>query len=379
MSNLFAILNLLGALQAALFAGALLGVKRGNISANRIFATLLLIISILITWGVLFYTRYLLLIPHLAQLHVPFQFLIAPLLFFYFRVALNIDTSFGRKTLWHFIPFVICALYLVPFYLQSEEYKLLYLKLTLERFPIELYVRTSLLLLLGLVYLIYIWKLILNYRRHFDQVSTMSKSDFYSVYIWVWVFTIVWIVSVIRLVFDYRVESNYIVPLLFTIFVCFTVFVRLRHCEILPESNLKNLPTKKYEKSTLTLARAERYSSKLLELMESEKPYTDPELTLAKLADMLAISSHHLSQIINERLNQNFFDFINAYRVKEAQRMLIDPKHKHLSIIAIANEVGFNSKSAFNLAFKKYVQMTPSEWRKSCIDHNLPQEQTSAL
>jgi AraC-like DNA-binding protein len=98
--------------------------------------------------------------------------------------------------------------------------------------------------------------------------------------------------------------------------------------------------------------------------METEKPYTDGDLTLQKLARKLLISPHHLSQTLNERLRQNFFDFVNSYRIEEAKRRLVDPAKKHYSILGIAEEVGFNSKSAFNVAFKKHANMTPSEFRK---------------
>jgi AraC-like DNA-binding protein len=99
--------------------------------------------------------------------------------------------------------------------------------------------------------------------------------------------------------------------------------------------------------------------------MEKERPYTDGNLTLQKLAKALAMPANHLSQIINEQLNQNFFDFINYHRIEEAKRMLVDPARKHYSILAISEEVGFNSKSAFNAAFKKHTDMTPSEFRKA--------------
>ena len=99
--------------------------------------------------------------------------------------------------------------------------------------------------------------------------------------------------------------------------------------------------------------------------MRAEKPYLDGDLTLQKLAKTLAISPHHLSQTINEQLQQNFIDFINSYRIEEAKRMLVDPARKHYSVLAVSEEVGFNSKSAFNTAFKKHANMTPSEFRKA--------------
>jgi AraC-like DNA-binding protein len=77
------------------------------------------------------------------------------------------------------------------------------------------------------------------------------------------------------------------------------------------------------------------------------------------------VSTHHLSQIINERLNKNFFEFINHFRVKEAKRLLKDPGSQHLTLAAIGFEAGFNSVSSFNSIFKKATSFTPSQYRLS--------------
>jgi AraC-like DNA-binding protein len=97
--------------------------------------------------------------------------------------------------------------------------------------------------------------------------------------------------------------------------------------------------------------------------MEQDRPFADGNLTIQKLAEKLSVPPNHLSQTINEKLGQTFSDFINSYRVEEAKRRLLDPASKHLSILGIAEEVGFNSKSSFNAVFKKHTNMTPSEFR----------------
>ncbi len=109
---------------------------------------------------------------------------------------------------------------------------------------------------------------------------------------------------------------------------------------------------------------ADEYAVKLQRFMDATKPFKNAELTLPELAASLGISPNHLSQIINDKFGQNFFDFINSYRVKEAERALLAPEHSHLTILAIAYDAGFNSKSAFNAAFKKHAGMTPSQFRK---------------
>jgi len=173
--------------------------------------------------------------------------------------------------------------------------------------------------------------------------------------------------GLLRLMFSFRAESMLLVPLCFSIMVYVAGYMALKHPEALTgvDGVDESTPSKKYEKSNLTPERAEAYLNKLLQVMKTERPYIDGDLTLQKLADRLSIPVNHLSQIINERLGQNFFDFINSYRVKEAQELLTDAAKKHYTVIAIAEEVGFSSKSAFNAVFKKHVNMTPSEFRRS--------------
>lgn len=121
---------------------------------------------------------------------------------------------------------------------------------------------------------------------------------------------------------------------------------------------------KKYAKVRLPSEYAEKYLKKLLHFMETEKPYLDPDICLHRLSERLMIPNHYLSQVINGRLNRNFYDFINQYRIEEAKRILTDSKN-HLTIIEVAFRVGFNSKSAFNRAFKKNINMTPSDFKKN--------------
>jgi AraC-like DNA-binding protein len=98
--------------------------------------------------------------------------------------------------------------------------------------------------------------------------------------------------------------------------------------------------------------------------MNSLKPYLNPELTLMELAAKLSVSPHNLSQVFNCEIKKSFFDFVNEYRVGEAKKLLSSPQYSHYSILGIALDAGFNSKSAFYTAFGKHAGMTPSEFRK---------------
>ena len=99
--------------------------------------------------------------------------------------------------------------------------------------------------------------------------------------------------------------------------------------------------------------------------MDIEKPYLNADISLPELSERMNIPSHHLSRVINEKLNMNFFDFINQYRVEEVKSRIQDQQYVHLSILGIAFDSGFNTKSAFNRVFKKMTGMTPSEFKRS--------------
>jgi AraC-like DNA-binding protein len=88
----------------------------------------------------------------------------------------------------------------------------------------------------------------------------------------------------------------------------------------------------------------------------------------------MSIPVHHLSQVLNDRLQQNFFDFVNSYRVEEVRRRISEPSGRTLTLMAIALDAGFNSKSVFNTAFRKYTCMTPSEFRKKAIEEEKASE-----
>jgi AraC-like DNA-binding protein len=120
----------------------------------------------------------------------------------------------------------------------------------------------------------------------------------------------------------------------------------------------------KYQKSLLTDKRAAAIAQQLIDLMDSKKPYLEPELTLMELADRLSVSPHNLSQVFNCEIKKSFFDFVNEYRVREAKKLLSSPQYGHYSILAIALDAGFNSKSAFYTAFGKHAGTAPLEFRK---------------
>jgi AraC-like DNA-binding protein len=118
----------------------------------------------------------------------------------------------------------------------------------------------------------------------------------------------------------------------------------------------------KYVKSGLQKNDVDVYYSSLIQLMDSEKLFLDSRLSIKTVADKLGMSVNHLSQVINQQSGKNFFRFINEYRVEEAKKLLLDQSNQKYTILAIAYDCGFNSKSSFNTIFKQYTGKTPSDF-----------------
>jgi len=147
-------------------------------------------------------------------------------------------------------------------------------------------------------------------------------------------------------------------------------FMSIRQPEIISgevvkieKQSLTPIKASKYQKTGLSTEKTKALYEQLKTFMETEKPYLDNEITLAKLSQKMTLSPHQLSQVINEQAKKNFYDFINAYRVAQAQRLLLTKEYAEYTILHIAYESGFKNKNSFNRAFKKMTQMTPSEFK----------------
>jgi len=126
------------------------------------------------------------------------------------------------------------------------------------------------------------------------------------------------------------------------------------------------------ERSSYINLNIEDLVGKLNLLMEKQKPYTNPDLSIAELSEMLKTKSHVLSKLLNEHYNKNFRDFINEYRIEEFIKISLSESNKNFTFLALAYEVGFNSKSTFNLAFKKSKGLSPREYFKQ--NYNFTEE-----
>jgi AraC-like DNA-binding protein len=121
---------------------------------------------------------------------------------------------------------------------------------------------------------------------------------------------------------------------------------------------------KKYKKTPLPGSLAKKLKTALNDTMLKDKPYLDPKLNLSDLAEMIHCSPNQLSQLLNENMGKNFYDYVNDYRLHYFQSLNRDPKNRQFTFLSLAYESGFNSKTTFNNFFKKTLGVTPSEYLK---------------
>ncbi|WP_026752969.1 AraC family transcriptional regulator [Sediminibacter sp. Hel_I_10] len=141
-------------------------------------------------------------------------------------------------------------------------------------------------------------------------------------------------------------------------FVAFKLFNNDK--EILPKNEIR-----KYKNSNLNIKQIEQYKSDLINAMETDKLYLNGKLSIHDVSEKLNIQRQYISEVLNEHMDINFQDFINQYRVEEFVKRLKNDRNNHFTLLAIATDVGFNSKSSFNAIFKKFKGLTPTQFKKT--------------
>lgn len=375
-------LLLLGAGQG-LFLAVVLATKQTNSTANKILAVAMLAFSVSIFERVYYAREYYHDFPHLIGVSVPLVFVFGPILYLYAQAVSTGGQSFRKASLLHFVPFLLVTLRLLPFYLQDGPAKLAFLQHLFQNGPPR-----YLAIIEHLQYphgIIYVFLTIGVLRSHQARMRQTRSSIERINLLWLRNLTIaitaIWALATGLHLMDLAgielpMESS-LTPLAVSLLVYAVGYQGLKQPEIFQQPIPRDEPSPEtaqeggpgegagYEKSGLTPAQAEAGMQQLLREMEEKQPYRNSLLTLQELADEMALSAHNLSEVINTQAGKNFYDFVNRYRVEEVMRRLQDPRYAHLTILAIAEEPGFNSKSTFNAFFRKATGLTPSQYRAS--------------
>ena len=370
--DFYSIAGVIGIIQGLFLSFFLLVHRSDNRRANVLLALLLIILSVDLTGVIMDYTRYYLVFPDLYLVTDPLDWLIGPVLFLYVCALTQKHFTLKPIHLLHLIPSLLFWVLLIPFFVQDTDWKLAEItksyqdRLSGAESQGELWGRILLALFFCTQPFVYIILSIRNLRRHavtireqFSSVEKINLQWLTRLLVIVMVLWCVWFVMFFKLSND---DDIILLPVLFSVVVYIIGYFGLRQPVIFSQT-ADTEPQKKYESSTLTADQSTIFLQRMIRAMETDQLYKNPELTLDKLANEIDCPGRHVSQIINEQLKQNFFDFVNQYRIEEAKK-LIREKPEY-TLLAIAYESGFNSKSSFNAAFKKHSGQTPSEYRRN--------------
>ena len=385
-TDLFALIIVLGVAQGLFLGIFFLSGERGRSIANRCLGCFMMALTAIITEIVLCYTNYIFHVLWLIDFSEPVNFTVGPL--FLFFVYARLYNRLPRRWGWHLIPFGIWAVNSITWFYQPIEFKynayihayhpeLAYVHsddyISHDFTQLREYV-TEITLLSCLIYGVWaclvVWKAYRLAGNPFFGKASARLSQLRNLTLLNVSFPIV--ILFIKPNY-YEDLGDYILACYVTALIYTTSYLIMRGSDFFrdePQPELVEVeletstePKKKYEKSALSEEVEDAVLAKLTRLLDAEKPYLDSDLSLPKLAGRLDTSPHHLSQLLNDRLGQNFFDWLATHRITEAQRLLNDAATAHLKIDEIAERVGYNSPSAFHTAFKRLTNQTPAQFR----------------
>lgn len=362
-----------------LFLVLLLLGKKENLQANKILAFLILLYTLFIGQVLGVRTELYRYAPHAFLIALGIPLLCGALHYLYVRTLISSQKKLKPEDLWHFALYFLNWIYFIPLVFKSKPALIdLFIGYATERPKNYLLFVLWAITIQGLIYMILSLNLIKKYKKNIrKEYSSIEKINL----IWLNNITIitlsVWVIVFIKNIVSHFVSSDIFiqreVPVALGLMVLIYVmgYQGLIQTEIFTPSTANNnndsndnKTLKKYEKSGLSNEKAKAAQANLAKLMEEHKVYRENNLTLKELAKKLSISPHNLSEIINTHEKQNFFDFVNRYRIKDVKDAMLQPDKKNYTLLAIALDAGFNSKSSFNAIFKKYTNMTPSQYRK---------------
>lgn len=352
--TIFDAILIFGALQGV-FVGLLLPfISNGNKSANRVLSLLLFMMSVMLLGRLMFFNfprNWMFQITLVPDVII---YLFGPFLWLYtFRLIHNSD-ELPKRFFWHFIPAILHLMGVVyHFQLTSEEY----LQMARQG-ELRLYFRVSSAsaIILNMAYLTLSIRLLRsnqqNLSKRFVQYLTLLLGLIGVVLaMWLAVFMFRSYFPTL-LIYDY----TWIAIAMISVFVGFNAMSR-------PEI-FRKLKIDHSNKDLLTSHEIGELSQQLDELMMQQKLYREPELSLKKVSGQLEISTNKLSWLLNRVYHSSFYDFLNDHRVDDVLNRITNGEHAYKTLLGIAFESGFNSKTTFNKAFKNKTGQTPSAFLK---------------
>lgn len=309
----------------------------------------------------------------LAIISILTCFSIGPLFYFSISYFTNPNASWNNKNYFHFLIPVLITVFTT--FLNSSEDNDMNLFLAKS---IEITLITILIIQLLLYPILSYIKLVKHKKNiHFFSSNTekidLKWLQYLSISIVIMIFF--WIIEIILDAVSIKIQIiPYINETIYLSGIFFITHNWLKQTEIYPFNTTINIDeiinelnaSEEKKKKLIEDNDLQDFKEKLLQIMNDKKPFLDGELNLEKLALEMNTSTHILSYIINTGFNENFYQFINRYRIEEAKKLIKNATD--LSLLGIGFAVGFNSKTTFNTTFKKLTHKTPSEYKKMSSD-----------
>ncbi|KPH15059.1 DNA-binding protein [Chryseobacterium sp. ERMR1:04] len=353
----------------------LLTVKTNHKTSNTLFAAFLMIMAIDVS-------EYLFNLTvggpsNLGMLRGMFAFLQIPVFYLYVLSVCYSDFKLQPKHLLHLLPFLVANIILIPrFYGVDVASKISFIEN--RQHMVELQLNHILIHIQLVVYIVAVFMILRKAKKlYLENYAGASVNSYQWLFQFTVLLTILYLITLLKNIFkfsDYPYISEWIKIglLVFQLFiVCWYLFKALNNPGL-----FRNIDSKLKLASDIVLEQKnndqlavndKEYNEELVRLkkyMAEEKPFLNPSLTIQDISNDMDIPTRELSVLINHQLGQHFYDFVNTYRIENAMEILKDVTKSKVTVLEILYEVGFNSKSSFNTAFKKHTGNTPTFYRK---------------
>jgi len=348
--------------------------KKGKSISNKLLGTVFMMLSITVINIYLMVFGVSLKLPQILFLDDTFLLAYGPLLYVFTQSVIFKNYRFKRKDLLHFTPFIISILIFLLLLIFVKTASFDQTTLSIQNQNIPIYIRAGeLLILLHIFYYLYRSKTEIKkvLGKAMDFYSSFNQDNFKLLQFILNCFIILFSLSLFHSFLPFIGVMNGLLITLLLIVLFMLYFINSILLKLLNQSSnesgaisqAKFKEKIRYAGSNLSTEELQSIKDNLSKYMIDNERYLDSELNIADLSKELNISSKVLSQVINEGYNCNFFDFVNKYRIDTAKSLFRDQTDAKLTISEVMYDSGFNSKSSFNTAFKKFTQKTPTQFK----------------
>ena len=343
--------------------------RKANVISNRFLSAIFLLCAIELTNGLYYLGEYHLTYPQFIGITNGSAYLFGPLFYFYIYFLEGKTKPEIIKTGIHFIPFVIAYIfYIIPLFDASpvEKFQFLESKFAFNTSTKILGFLAPFSSIIYISFVLFEIKKIINSLKY--NYSTVEFVNLYWLKYFFYGILIQALIVVLLHIYEasFNTDIHHLMLLTVAIFMISSGYVSLKQPEVkelVIEPNKSSDGKKEYKNPSIKSDDVSNLVNQVTDILQTEKPFLNPKLSLKDLSELTNISTHNLTELFNTQMNKSFYELINSYRVEEVKKLIREDSDKKFSLLALAFEAGFSSKTSFNTIFKKSVGKTPSQFR----------------